>query len=144
MIHLLDVNVLLALIDPAHLHHNRAHTWLHSHSDGFRWASCALTENGFCRISSSPSYPGHMTPGVAVRLLHQLRTSLPGHAFWYCTLSLTDRSRFDIDLVQGAKQLTDIYLLGLAVENSGRFATFDRRIRPSYVVGAGAKHLKHL
>jgi len=81
---------------------------------------------------------------MAVRHLAQLRTGLAGHEFWPCALSLTDRSRFDIDVVQGPKQLTDIYLLGLAVENSGELVTFDNRIRPAYVTGAGVEHLEFL
>ena len=79
-----------------------------------------------------------------MRLLEQLRIGLPGHEFWPCELSLTERARFDLDVVQGAKQLTDIYLLGLAVEQGGIFATFDRRARPFYVVGASAEHLEFL
>jgi toxin-antitoxin system PIN domain toxin len=141
---LLDVSVLLALVDPAHVHHNRAHGWLDARRQGIRWATCALTENGFCRISSSPAYPGHVAPGAAVRLLNQLRTGLHGHEFWPCSLSLTDRARFDLDVVQGAKQLTDIYLLGLAVARKGIFATFDRRTRPSHAVGARTDHLEYL
>ena len=136
MTRLLDINVLLALVDPAHVHHERAHRWLDANRQGFRWATCAITENGFCRILSSPSYPGKSAPAVAIRCLDQLRRGLPGHEFWTCGFSLADGSRFQLDLVQGSKQLTDIYLLGLAVEEGGRFVTFDQRVRGRFVAGS--------
>ena len=61
--------------------------------------------------------------------------------FWPCTLSFRDGARFDLSVVQGPKQQTDIYWLGLAVEHGGSLATFDRRVRASYVTGGGAEHL---
>ena len=136
MTRLLDISVLLALVDPAHVHHERAHRWLDANRLGFQWATCAITENGFSRILSSTSYPGKTAPAVAIRCLDQLRRGLPGHEFWKCSLSLADTSRFHLDLVQGSKQLTDIYLLGLAVEAGGKFVTFDQRIRGTFVSGS--------
>lgn len=144
MTRLLDVSVLLALVDPAHIHHNRAHAWLDSQRNSFRWATCAITENGFCRIMSSASYPGNTQAGVVVRILDELKDGLAVHDFWHCELSVTDRRHFDLELVQGSKQLTDIYLLALAVEHNGVFATFDRRMRTTHVIGASEKYLEVL
>ncbi|MBL8241699.1 MAG: PIN domain-containing protein [Bryobacterales bacterium] len=136
MIWLLDVNVLLALVDPQNLHHDRAHGWLASQADGVNWASCALTENGFCRLLSSTAYPGSRPPGEAASALAGLREGLGRHSFWPCDLSFADGTRFEWNLVQGAKQLTDLYLVALAVEHGGRLVTFDQRIRWGAVRGA--------
>lgn len=60
MVALLDVNVLVALFDPAHVHHDAAHAWFGEHcAQG--WATCALTENGLVRVLSNPAYPGRRT-----------------------------------------------------------------------------------
>lgn len=95
MTRLLDVSVLLALVDEAHLHHERAHRWLAGRDEGFSWSTCAVTENGFCRILSSVGYPGAVTPSHAVHLLRGLRDGLAGHSFWGCGVSLTDSGQFD-------------------------------------------------
>ena len=136
MIRLLDVNVLLALVDPASLHHERAHKWLVANRAGFRWATCALTENGFCRVLSSAGYPGAVTPGQAVEALRGLRSGLAGHSFWRCEVSIADEGTFDWELVQGSKHLTDLYLVALAVKHKGRLVSFDQRIRWDIVEGA--------
>lgn len=138
MTHLLDVNVLLALVDPASVHHDRAHHWANANQSNLSWASCALTENGFCRILSSTAYPGAVSPGAAARMLAGVRRGLAGHCFWPCDISFADESLFQWDLVQGAKQLTDLYLVALAVQQRGRFVTFDQRIRWAAVRGAEA------
>lgn len=138
MIRLLHVNVLLALVDAANVYLDRPHQWLAANESGFQWASCALTENGFCRILSSSLYPGAVTPATAAQMLSGLRQRLAGHVFWHCEISIADSSRFQWDLVQGARQLTDLYLVALAVQQRGRLATFDQRIRWTAVAEAGA------
>lgn len=135
---LLAVNVLLALVDPQNLHHERAHAWLAFQKEQFTWASCALTENGFCRVLSSTAYPGSRSPGEAAVALAGLRGGFGAHRFWPCDLSFADDSRFEWNLVQGAKQLTDLYLVALAVQHDGRLVTFDQRIRWGAVRGADA------
>jgi len=136
---LLDVNVLIALIDPVHIHSRRAHEWWTvNRSEG--WASCPITENGLVRILSQPAYPGARSPAEAMRLL-QLFAEQGNHAFWGDDISLLDRQRFDRTHILGPKQLTDIYLLGVAVKNGGRFATFDRAIPRSAVTGAEPRNL---
>ena len=137
MIALLDVSVLIALIDPAHTQHLTAHAWFaREHSTG--WATCPLTENGALRILSNPKYPN--SPGAPAQVLpalHSLR-SQPGHAFWPDDISLLGDSLIAQDRLLTSGQLTDTYLLALAVSNCGRLATFDRRLAPDAVSGGKA------
>ena len=136
---LLDVNVLVALFDPMHAHHEAAHEWF-AENRGRGWATCPLTENGLVRILSNPRYPGRMTTiGDAVERLGSFRES-GHHTFWPDSASLCDKT-FRPAHVQGYRQLTDVYLLALAVKNDGRLATFDRGIPLPSVSGAEARHL---
>jgi hypothetical protein len=136
---LFDVNVLLALFDRGHIHHDRAHRWwFHNRRTG--WATCPLTENGFVRVLSQPHYPNPASATVAIEFLAAaLRT--PGHEFWADDVSLTDQGAFVRDRILGSKQITDLYLLALAVRRGGRLATFDKNIPLSAVAGAGAQNL---
>ena len=135
---LLDVNVLLALFDVDHVDHERAHAWL-SH-DNAGWASCPLTENGFVRIISQPRYPNPIAPAEAIGLLRRACEG-PGHEFWSCNVSLLDEKIVNSSRVLGPRQVTDAYLLALAVARDGRFVTFDRGLSPRSVYGATAEHL---
>lgn len=132
---LLDVNVLVALFNPAHVHHELAHDWLADHgTDG--WATCPLTENGFVRVLSGPASG---VPGLrAAELLERLQRFCASehHVFWPDAVSLLDSTVFNSKLVSGHRQLTDIYLLGLATRMKGTLATFDRTIPVGAVVGA--------
>ena len=136
---LLDVNVLLALFDPIHIHHERAHRWWSSNA-GDGWATCPITQNGFLRVVSNPNYPSPIPLSDAQTLLSR-QTGAASHAFWQDTISLTDAAHFDFSLIRGPKQLTDVYLLALAVSNAGRLVTFDGHISAAPVIGAEAKHL---
>lgn len=136
---LLDVNVLVALFDPMHAHHEAAHAWF-AENRRDTWATCPLTENGLVRIISNPGYPGRMTTiGDAIARLDSFRES-GHHTFWSDSVSLCDEA-FKPAHFQGYRQLTDVYLLALAVENDGRLATFDRGVPLSSVHGATADHL---
>lgn len=136
--YLLDVNVLVALADPGHVHHDPAHAWF-ARRGSRAWATCPLTENGFVRVASHPSYPNR--PGDASVVLGMLRRScsLGGHEFWPDDVSLREA------LTRGAAlthaQVTDVYLLALAATHGGRLATLDAGI-PSSVVPGGAKALE--
>lgn len=132
---LLDVNVLVALFDPDHVLHRTAHAWF-SRDRERGWATCPLTENGLVRILSNPGYSGRRTtiPDAVARLA-TFRAS-GGHEFWPDTVTLCAESSFAFSHVRGHRQLTDVYLLALAVENGGRLATFDRHIQPAAVAGA--------
>jgi toxin-antitoxin system PIN domain toxin len=124
--YLLDVNVLLALSWPSHLHHLEAHRWFHAHRKaGF--ATCPLTQLGFLRISSNPKFTKEpVTPHAAMELLARI-TAIPEHVFWPEPLSCQEAFE-GAGLIIGHKQLTDLYLLGLARENHGILATFDSNI----------------
>lgn len=137
---LLDVNVLVALFDPDHVHHDAAHEWFAAHrQEG--WATCPLTENGLVRILSTPSYAGtvHRPARIAELLSTFLRSG--DHVFWPDDVSLCDTSLFRLGLLSGPKQLTDAYLLALACSKSGRLATFDSSIQLGAVVSAREEHL---
>ena len=123
---LLDVNVLLALLDADHTEHGRAWGWLDAEiGDG--WASCAITQNGFVRVISQPRYPSPISPSEAMTLLGRAAAD-PHHAFWSCEVSLLDPQVLDATRVHGPRQVTDAYLLALAVAHDGRFVTFDHAV----------------
>ena len=130
---LLDVNVLLALVDPLHAHHERAkHFFVNRHPAA--WATCPMVENGFLRVLSGTAYANRVdSPKTARILLDQMIASSSGHQFWPDDLSLRDPSLFP-DLPH-SKHLTDCYLLALAVKRGGKLATFDHRINPASVPG---------
>jgi hypothetical protein len=136
--YLLDVNLLLALSDPMHVHHEAAHRWF-AEAGRHAWATCPLTENAYVRIASHPSYPNR--PGDAAVVLESLRRirALAEHHFWPEDVSLLDLVLPGAALSHG--QVTDVYLLGLAARMGGKLATLDRRI-PSQVVRGGAEALE--
>lgn len=131
---LLDINLLIAMLDPTHVHHQLAHEWF-ADSRGRGWATCPVTENGFVRILSlaMPDRPA-IAPGILATHL-QTMCSDPGHVFWPDRISLSDPARFDLSAARH-RQLIDIYLLGLAHLNGGTLATFDRTIPVNTVIGA--------
>ncbi len=139
MAFLLDVNVLVALLDPAHVHHDPAHEWFAIvGTRGF--ATCPLTENGVLRIVGNPRYPNSPgTPAVVAAMLGELR-SLNHHVFWPDDISLLDPSIVDPARILSFAQVTDTYLLALAKANNGQLATFDRRLVADAVSG-GRRHL---
>lgn len=133
MIHLLDVNVLIALVDRHHIHHNYAHQWIIDNSADC-WATCAITENGVIRIISNPSYPNPMkSPAHAAEMLTELKED-SAHQFWFESVSFLDAGVFQLEHVSSPKQITDVYLLGLSVRHQGCFATFDRHINAQAVI----------
>lgn len=136
---LLDVNVLLALFDPRHVHHGRAHAWWRG-AKRHGWASCPITENGFLRISSQKAYQNPLPLADALAMLRQWAKP-PLHAFWADDLSLLDTDVIDHGRVLSPRQLTDIYLLALAVRNGGGLVTLDRGISLHAVKGATPEHL---
>ena len=139
---LLDINLLLALFDPGHAQHERAHGWWRANAR-FGWASCPLTQNGFVRVISQPRYPSPMSTVEALRLLRR-NVENTEHEFWMDELSVLNPDRFVLDRILGPSQLTDVYLLGLAVEKGGRLATFDQAVPLSSVIGATYEHLEVL
>ncbi len=141
MTFLLDVNVLVALIDPAHVAHDPAHVWFRE--TGSRdWATCPLTENGVIRIVGHPRYPNTPgSPAAVARIVASLRR-LPGHRFWPDELSLVGSDHVDPARILTSAQVTDAYLLALAKAKAGLLATFDRRLSTAAVrEGKQALHL---
>ena len=136
---LLDVNVLIALLDAAHQHHAAARAWLDANiAQG--WGSCPITQNGCVRILSQPSYPGAEPPGAIARRLRDA-TVTEWHAFWPDDLSLIATGTLDWHHVLGPRQLTDLYLLPLAVHQDGRLVTLDRGMPLHAVHAAEPRHL---
>jgi toxin-antitoxin system PIN domain toxin len=136
---LLDVSVLLPLFDAQHTQHAPARNWWALHGDQ-GWASCPLTQNGFARIISKPGYARPISLQTAFSvLLDQAKQT--DHEFWPDSLSITDETIFDHSHILGPNQITDVYLLGLAVKNSGRLVTFDRGLPLKAVRGAEPRHM---
>ena len=135
---LLDVNVLIALLDSDHLHHEAARRWLR---DNIRegWATCPITENGCVRVMAQSTYPNRVPAPVAAERLGRA-TATSHHRFWPDTISLLSPGVADWRRLIGPKQITDVYLLALAVAHRGRFVTFDARIDSSAVPGAEARN----
>lgn len=135
----MDVNVLIALLDRDHTDHRLARDWIGTEI-AHGWASCAITQNGFVRVVSQPGYPSPVSPSQAIDRL-EAASATPHHEFWPCSVSLLDATRIDRARVHGPRQVTDAYLLALAVERGGHFVTFDRSIPLSAVPGASKEHL---
>ncbi|WP_413709588.1 TA system VapC family ribonuclease toxin [Rhizobium sp. Rhizsp82] len=136
MSYLLDVNVLIALVDSNHEHHDPAHRWFEKNRDG--WATCAITENGLIRIVSNPRYPNSTNSPVVVAEMLAALKALPGYEFWPEAISILEGSVFRPNQLRSYQQITDTYLLGLAVRNRGHLATFDRHISTNAVIGGSS------
>jgi toxin-antitoxin system PIN domain toxin len=126
--YLLDTNVLIALAWPNHVHHREAVEWFKGKgAKGFR--TCPITQTGFIRISSHPSFTANpASPSEAIALLKRM-AALPGHVFWPDDLAAADAFGADV-LVASHRQVTDGYLLALAAAHDGVLATLDRGIAP--------------
>ncbi|TPE45711.1 TA system VapC family ribonuclease toxin [Amaricoccus solimangrovi] len=127
MTFLLDVNVLIALVDPGHVAHDDAHAWF-AETGRRAWATCPMTENGVLRILGNPKYPN--SPGAPARvagILESLR-ALPGHEFWSEDFSVVAAAHIDAGKILTSAQVTDAYLLALARLRGGQLATFDRKL----------------
>jgi len=131
---LLDSNVLLALADPRHVHHEVAHLWFETAG---AFATTPLTEVGFARLVSHPKV-GAETSATALELLRQIR-AVDGHVFLPDDSSLTDPG-FDAGAITGHQQMTDFHLVNLAARHSMTLATFDARLRRS-LPEAGRRHI---
>jgi len=123
--YLLDVNVLLALAWPSHVHHREAQAWfVKKRKAGFR--TCPLTQAAFVRISSNPQFSGSaVSAATALELLSQI-TGMAEHQFWPDDLSFLEALQQAGGYIAGHRQVTDAYLAGLAHTHSGTFATLDR------------------
>lgn len=138
---LLDINVVIALFDPDHSLHNRAHGWWAANSKS-GWASCPISENGVIRIMTNPAYSKQVrfSPSDLVTQLQNF-ASQTDHAFWPDDISLRDGKVFAVERILSSRQLTDIYLLATAVKHGGRLATFDQSISLTTVSAAKPENL---
>lgn len=136
---LLDINVLIALMDAAHVHHQLARSWLGENIE-HGWASCPITQNGCIRILSQPAYPGSEPAAVIAARLADAAAA-PWHEFWPDNLSLFDQDCLDWRHVLGSRHITDAYLLAVAVHRGGRLVTLDRSVPLAVVPGAEERHL---
>jgi toxin-antitoxin system PIN domain toxin len=130
--YLLDVNLLLALTDPMHIHHEPAHRWFTKKGQQ-AWATCPLTENGFIRIASHPNYPNRPGDVAAVLAILRQLCEARGHHLWPEDISVLQILQPDVIVTHA--QITDVYLLGLAVHKRGKLATLDQRIPVDAVCG---------
>jgi uncharacterized protein len=137
---LFDVNMLIALFQPDHIHHQRAHQWWETHQR-LGWASCPLTENGFIRILSQPKYPMPQTISAAIKLLIMAKEAT-NHEFWPDSISLLNPALFNADACTHHGQITDTYLLALAVNNNGRLVSLDQDIKTSTIVSFDKRRLQ--
>lgn len=137
-----DVNVLIALFDPAHVHHESAHLWFAT-ARGAGWAACPITENGFIRVVSNPAYPT-VAPSVSEaidKLTEFCRDE--HHRFLPDEVSLrteTDRLR---RLLQGHRQITDAYLVALCRKRGAALVTFDRKLERA-LAGTACERMVHV
>ena len=122
--YLLDVNVLIALAWPLHVHHAIAHAWFEKlgHKS---WSTCPLTQLAFVRISSNPKIISTaVSPRAAVQALGEM-IELAGHVFWADDLRVNDLASFASSALVGHRQVTDAYLIELAKRRKGKLATLD-------------------
>jgi hypothetical protein len=137
---LLDVNAIIALVDSDHVGHESIQNWFRTHHrDG--WATCPLTENGMVRVLSQAAYPsGQRSPSEVIEILNALKRAFKdSYQFWPDDLSITDESAFQSALIAGTRQVTDVYLLGLAARHNGMLVSFDRSLAWQAIVGGSQR-----
>lgn len=137
MIGLLDVNVLVALTWPAHVHHERAHRWFERNRRA-GWATCPSTQAGFVRVVSNPAFSAEaLTPREAWAHLEAI-VALPGHVFWADDASLVRSRHLSVQRLTGYRQVTDAHLLAVALRHKGALVTLDRGAKAVIPPGVAA------
>jgi hypothetical protein len=136
---LLDINVLVALLDGGHIHHDVTSQWLERRIDQ-GWASTPLTQAGCLRILSVPTYP-RAQPLVAVVARLREATRTPFHQFWPDDVPLLDDPLVDAAALLSSRQVMDACLLAQAVRHEGVLVTLDRGVDLRLVRGAEPRHL---
>jgi uncharacterized protein len=136
---LLDVNALLALLIENHeFHASMARWFVNNEKSG--WATCPVTQLGFVRTVSNPAYmkPAPKT-SAAIQLLEKTLEASAHHQFWADDLSLPALSKPVLARLSGHQQLTDAYLLSLAIHRKGRLVTFDKRVLQLAPIGSAER-----
>ena len=127
MVSLLDVNVLVALAWPNHVHHEAAHRWCRQEAAA-GWATCPVTQSGFVRVSSNRRVlPDARSPREAIELLRAM-IALPRHVFWTDEIAIASSPLIAASRLVAHHQITDAHLLGVALGHGGRLATFERAV----------------
>jgi toxin-antitoxin system PIN domain toxin len=127
MVTLLDINVLVALAWPNHVHHAATHRWFARHARQ-GWATSSIVELGFIRVSSNVrAIASAVSPQEAAALLRRI-TALPHHHFWADDVQFASSSSVALSRVVGHQQVTDAHLVALAIRHNGRIVTFDRGV----------------
>ncbi len=140
---LLDVNVLIALAWPNHVHHITAHAWFEKAGHQC-WSTCPLTQLAFVRISSNPKIISDaVSPRAAVHSLEKI-TALPGHVFWPDDLPVIGLAGFGAAALAGHRQVTDAYLIELAKHHKGMVATLDASLSDLLPQTERAKYIAFL
>ena len=144
-IQLPDVNVLIALHNPSHIHNERARQWFQAEGQ-YGWATCSLTENGFVRIFTQIQYPNDAQGAHnVIKLLEDtVRVAGAKHFFWPDSLTLRETPLLLPSAIAGPKQITDIYLLALCQQNGGTLVTLDAGITVSAIVSPHGELLRKL
>ncbi len=125
--YLLDTNLLIALLWPSHERHDLAIKWFTRHR-AKGWATCPITQAGFVRIVSNPAFSRDaVQPREAIHVL-AANAAAKDHAFWPDELPVAEAVAFTGVRLMGHQQVTDAYLLGLAIRRGGMLATLDQRI----------------
>lgn len=125
--YLLDTNLLIALLWPSHEKHDLALKWFTRHR-AKGWATCPITQAGFVRIVSNPAFSRDaVQPREAIHVL-SANTVSKDHVFWADELPVAEAVAFTGIRLMGHQQVTDAYLLGLAIRRGGVLATLDQRI----------------
>jgi len=124
---LLDVNVLIALAWRGHPDHTRVQRWFAGNS-AQGWATCPFTQAAFVRIVSNPAFSTHATSPIEALKLLAVNLRHGTHQFWPDNLGLGDALRPFAERLVGHQQVTDAYLLALALRKKGKLATLDRGI----------------
>ena len=137
---LLDVNLLIALTHSAHVHHALVQDWAQAQGK-LAWSTCTVTQLGFVRLAATPAIGGDdTTPGAALALLDQLLAH-PGHHFWPDAEGIAQSPALRSPLIVGHRQITDAYLLGLAMRQGSALVTLDRGLAS---VARGMQAERHL
>jgi toxin-antitoxin system PIN domain toxin len=139
--YLLDVNLLIALAWPSHVHHVLAQNWFANNCRA-GWSTCPITQTGFVRISSNPKFiDGAVTPREAITLLSTV-TASEDHTFWSDDLNVADTQLLPVSHLLGHQQVTDAYLLSLAIKHNGKLTTLDQGV--SALIPDIKRRRKHL
>lgn len=125
--YLLDVGTMIALSWPGHQFHEKVQNWFRRNASK-GWATCPIVEAGFVRIVSNPAFsPRAVSPVEAVNAL-QVTLGHSAHQFWPDSISLPGAVGMLRQPVKGHQQITDAYLVALALKNRGKLATLDRGV----------------